>query len=81
MQFHSKDVQILRQSQIKLVLEYFNSVGLTVTVEELQRVTDVFVECCLRPTDDDLKNRIKSLDKWVSDKLSEKNLILEEKNG
>lgn len=81
MQFHSKDIQILRQSQIKLVLEYFNSVGLTVTVEELQRVTDVFVECCLRPTDDDLKNRIKSLDKWVSEKLSEKNLILEEKNG
>jgi len=73
MQFHSKDVQILRQSQIKLVLEYFNSIGLTVTVEELQRVTDVFVECCLRPADDDLKNRIKSLDKWVSDKLSEKN--------
>jgi hypothetical protein len=79
MEFYSKDIQILRQSQSKLVLEYFNSMGLFLTVEELQRVTDVFVECCLRPSDNDLKNRIKSLDKWISDKLEEKKLLTESK--
>jgi hypothetical protein len=68
MDFNSKDIQILRQSQSKMALEYLTSVGVTVTVEELQRVTDVFVECCLRPQDDDLKKRIKSLDKWILEK-------------
>ena len=71
MDFHSRDIQILRQSQSKMALEYTNSVGVKVTVEELQRITDVFVECCLRPQDDDLKKRIKGLDKWIDDKKKE----------
>ena len=73
MDFNSKDIQILRQSQSKMALEYLNSVGVKVTFEELQRVTDVFVECCLRPQDDDLKQRIKKLDKWISDKKTLEN--------
>ena len=71
MDFHSRDIQILRQSQSKMALEYTNSVGVRVTVEELQRITDVFVECCLRPQDNDLKKRIKGLDKWIDDKKKE----------
>lgn len=73
MEFNNKDIQIMRQSQSKLALEYVNSVGITVTVEELQRMTDVFVECCLRPMDDDLRKRIKSLDKWILDKKTAPN--------
>ncbi len=68
MDFNSRDIQILRQSQSKMALEYLNSVGVKVTFEELQRVTDVFVECCLRPQDNDLKERIKKLDKWILEK-------------
>lgn len=68
MEFYSRDLQILRQSQSKLALEYVSQSGITVTVEELQRITDVFVECCLRPLDSNLKERIKKLDKWISDK-------------
>jgi hypothetical protein len=68
MDFHSRDIQILRQSQSKLALEFVGHSGVTVTVEELQRITDVFVECCLRPMDNDLKERIKKLDKWILDK-------------
>lgn len=79
MEFYSKDIQILRQSQSKLALEYFNSIGLFLSIEELQRVTDVFVECCLRPADNDLKNRIKSLDKWILEKMEQKKLLTEEK--
>jgi hypothetical protein len=73
MDFNSRDIQILRQSQSKMALEYLNSVGVKVTFEELQRVTDVFVECCLRPQDDDLKKRIKGLDKWILEKKTEQN--------
>jgi hypothetical protein len=68
MDFNSKDVQILRQSQSKLALDYVKYVDIFVTFEELQRITDVFVESCLRPMDNDLKERIKKLDKWILDK-------------
>lgn len=68
MEFYSRDIQILRQSQSKMVLEYTNLVGVKITVEELQRITDIFVECCLRPQDIDLKERIKKLDKWLEEK-------------
>lgn len=66
--FHSKDIQILRQSQQKLALDYVNTIGAKITVMELQMVTDVFVECCLRPMDKDLKERIKKMDKWLENK-------------
>lgn len=68
MQFHNREIQIMRQSQSKMALDYLTGMGVKVTVEELQRITDVFVECCLRPQDDDLKERIKKLDKWISEK-------------
>ena len=68
MDFYSRDIQILRQSQSKLALEYIGTLGVVCTVEELQRITEVFVECCLRPMDNDLKERVKKLDKWLGDK-------------
>ena len=61
MEFYSKDIQIMRQSQSKMALEYLTTVGVQVTFE-------VFVECCLRPQDNDLKERIKKLDKWILEK-------------
>ena len=73
MEFHSREVQIMRQSQSKMAVEYVSQMGVILTVEELQRVTDVFVECCLRPIDNDLKNRIKKLDNWLEEKRKEKN--------
>lgn len=68
MEFYSKDIQILRQSQSKLVLDFMNQHNVVLTLEELQRVTDVFVECSLRPIDSDLRERIKKLDKWILEK-------------
>jgi len=68
MEFYSKDIQILRQSQIKIAFEYLQNEGIHVSVKELHQVTDVFVELCLRPMDDDGKNRVKALDKWGNDK-------------
>jgi hypothetical protein len=63
----------MRQSQSKMALEYLTTVGVLVTFEELQRVTDIFVECCLRPQDNDLKDRIKKLDKWIIEKKVNQN--------
>lgn len=66
--FYNKDIQILRQSQTKLALEYVNSIGVQLTVEELIRVSEVFIEVCLRPIDTDLKERIKKMDGWLLSK-------------
>ena len=68
MDFYGRDIQIMRQSQSKMALEYVTTVGVSVTLEELIRITDLFVEICLRPQDDDLKRRIKALDKWLEEK-------------
>lgn len=68
MEFYSKEIQIIRQSQSKMALEYVTLLGVTLSVEELQRVTDVFVECCIRQMDSELKERVKKLDKWLMDK-------------
>jgi hypothetical protein len=69
-EFYSTDIKILQQSQSKLVLEYLNLMGVKPTVEELWRVTEVFVQCCLHKQDDDLKKRIKELDKWIAEQQS-----------
>ena len=68
MEFYSREIQIMRQSQSKMALEYVTSVGVSVTLEELVRITDLFVEICLRPQDDNLNQRIKALDKWLEEK-------------
>ena len=70
MEFYNRDIQILRQSQSKLALDYVNHIGVKVTFAELQRITDVFIECCLRPQDDELKERIKKLDNWLKTKTN-----------
>ncbi len=72
-EFHSREIQILRQSQSKIALEYATTMGVTLTVEELQRVTDVFMECCLRKIDKELNERIKKLDEWFLKKKNQKN--------
>ena len=64
----NKDMQIIRQSQIKLAYDFLKDHGITPTVKELQKVTDVFTLCCLYSPDEDLKKRIDGLDKWIESK-------------
>lgn len=73
LKFHSREIQIMRQSQSKMALDYATSMGIKITVEELQRITDLFLEFCIRPIDDDLKKRMKALDEWIAKKCKEQN--------
>lgn len=70
-QFYSKEIQIMRQSQQKMAFDFCKSKGYIPNLMELQRVTDLFVEICLRPLDNELKSRIISLDKWIDKKVKE----------
>ena len=69
-EFYSTNISILQQSQSKLALEYLTSKGYTPTVEELWRITEVFVLCCLQKQDVELKKRIIALDKWILSKTN-----------
>ena len=68
LQFYSREINILRQSQQKMAFDIARSKGVNLSVMELQRVTDVLVECCLRPLDKDLKERVIKLDNWLEEK-------------
>lgn len=68
---YNKDIQILRQSQVKLALEYCNSIGIKLTMAELLRMTDILVESCLFSMDKDLKDRVKKLDDFLETKKNE----------
>lgn len=68
MEFYSKDIQILRQSQMKMAHNFLKTKKVDVSLKELLRVTDVFVELCLRPMDADLKDKVTNLDKWIEKK-------------
>ena len=72
LKFYSKEINIMRQSQQKMAFDFCNKRGYTPTFMELQRITDVFVEVCLRPRDKDLELRIKNLDGWLDDKVKKK---------
>lgn len=64
-EFYSREVSIMQQSQSKLALEFLTGHGITPTSEELWRVTEVFVQCCLHAQNDVLKKRLKDLDAWI----------------
>ena len=65
---YSRDIKIIRQSQSKLALDYLRDCGVVVSVEELQRVVDIFVDCCMQKVEGDLKIKVKNLDKWILSK-------------
>lgn len=70
---YPKDIQIMKQSQSKLVVEYTRDLGVILTVAEMLHVTDLFVETCLRPLDAELKKRVKDLDVWLGEKVKKQN--------
>jgi hypothetical protein len=72
LKFYSKDINIMRQSQQKMAFDFCVKRGYTPTFMELQRITDVFVEVCLRPRDKDLDIRIDKLDKWLDEQVKKK---------
>ena len=72
LKFYSKDINIMRQSQQKMAFDFCNKRGYIPTFMELQRITDVFVEVCLRPRDKELEVRINKLDKWLDEQVKKK---------
>jgi hypothetical protein len=66
LQFFSKEIMILQQSQSKLALEFLTSQGITPSTEVLWKVTELFVECCLYKETPELREKKQKLDKWIA---------------
>ena len=66
LQFFSKEIMILQQSQSKLALEFLTSQGINPSTEVLWKVTELFVECCLYKETPELRLKKQKLDKWIA---------------
>jgi hypothetical protein len=63
-----KDISIVRQSSIKIALEFCKVHGIQPTMKELIRLTDVFAEDSLLTPDDEFKKTVDKIDIWVISK-------------
>jgi hypothetical protein len=73
-EFYNKEIMILQQSQSKLVLDFLTANGVVPTAEVLWRTTELFVQLCLHKQTDDVKKRVKGLDKWIQEQKNPKDL-------
>ena len=64
----SKDVSIVRQSGVKIALEFCKVHGIEPTLKELFRLTDIFAQDALVLHDNEFKTDIKNVDKWLKEK-------------
>ena len=66
-----KDLSIVRQSSIKIALEFCKVHGIQPSMKELIRLTDIFAEDALLTPDKQFKESVKKIDEWV---VSKKNI-------
>lgn len=62
-----KDLQIIRQSQIKLCLEYFSHCGICPTLADVMSVTTMLEQFIKDGYSKDLKTKFESIDKYIED--------------
>ena len=60
-----KDISIVRQSAIKISLEFCKVHGIQPTLKELLRLTDIFSQDALLTPDKQFKESVKKIDEWV----------------
>mgnify|MGYP000897899425 CR=1 FL=1 len=63
-----KDIQIVRQSSVKIALEFCKVHGIQPTLRELFRLTDIFAENALVKPNNETKITIARTDKWIEEK-------------
>lgn len=64
----SKDISIVRQSAIKISLEFCKAHGVAPSLKELLRLTDIFAEDALMSPDEEFKQSVVKIDKWIEEK-------------
>jgi hypothetical protein len=65
-----KDLQIVRQSQLKLVLEYTSHANVELKLKEIVGITNVMVDYCINGYSKELGDRLESIDTFLELKKS-----------
>lgn len=63
-----KDISIVRQSSVKISLEFYKVHNIVPTLQQLLKLTDLFAEDALLQPDDDFRERVKKTDEWLAAK-------------
>ena len=61
----SKDVSIVRQSGVKISLEFCKIHGIQPSLRELFRLTDIFAQDALVLSNKDFRKQVKKVDEWI----------------
>lgn len=62
---------IVRQSQLKLVLDYTTVMGVKLPLKDIIGITNVLVDYCLNGWSAELKKRVESCDEHIQSLLTE----------
>lgn len=64
--------QIIRQSQIKLALDYFNACGICPTLADLMKITTMLEKYIIDGYSPDLVSKFENIDKFIQDEYKGK---------
>ncbi len=69
--FQKNQSSIIRQSQIKMVVEYCRMIGTPMTLREIVGITNVLVDYCESGYSKEIGERLESIDKHIQKKFEE----------
>jgi hypothetical protein len=69
--YQKTQVSIIRQSQIKLVVEYARMIGTPMTLKEIVGITNVLVDYIEQGYSKEMGERLDNIDKHIASKFEE----------
>lgn len=69
--YQKNQESIIRQSQLKFVLDYTKLIGTPLSLKEIIGVTNVLVDYCQNGYNKELGDRLTKIDKFIQDKFEE----------
>lgn len=67
--YQKNQLSIIRQSQIKFVLDYCKMIGVSLTLKEMIGVTNVLVEYCENGYNKEVSDRLSKIDDYLQKKF------------
>lgn len=64
---NDKDRQIIRQSQLKLTLDYYNTCGVCPTLQDIIKSTTLLEDFCINGYSKELSARFEKLDNYIEE--------------
>jgi hypothetical protein len=66
-----KQEAIIRQSQLKLVMDYLKQINLNLPLKDTCGIVNVMTEYCLKGYNKDIAGRLEAIDKFIQSKFTE----------